>query len=118
MTAPTTLPFHVYAICAGSGPVVIGSYGSESEQRTAYALAKRRLQAGDYFSSDVRDIALGEDPEWRRNRQVMPVDIAMIFGGATDTQTVAVANPITDTNPMPSSVHEHRGSLIQKGLFQ
>lgn len=60
--------FCIYAICAGSGPVVIGRYESESEQRTAYALAKRRLQAGDYFSSDVRDIALGEDPEWRQSR--------------------------------------------------
>ena len=66
MTATT--PFHVYAICAGSGPVVIGSYGSESEQRTAYNRAKARLVAGDYYSPDVRDIALGEDPEWRQSR--------------------------------------------------
>lgn len=87
MTAPT-LPFYVYAICAGSGPVVIGRYESESEQRRAYIAARKRLIEGGY-SPDVRDIALGEDPEWRRNRQVTPVDIAMILGGATDTQTVA-----------------------------
>ena len=93
MTAPT--PFHVYAICAGSGPVVIGRYESESEQRTAYALAKRRLHAGDYFSSDVRDIALGEDPEWRRNRQVTPVDIAMILGGPRHADR---GKPMADCN--------------------
>lgn len=28
--------FCIYAICAGSGPVVIGSYGSASDQRRAY----------------------------------------------------------------------------------
>ena len=65
MTAPT--PYHVYAICAGSGPVVIGSYGSESEQRRAYTAARKRLTEGGY-SPDVRDIALGEDPEWRHLR--------------------------------------------------
>ncbi len=67
MTAPT--PFHVYAICAGSGPVVIGSYGSESEQRRAYTAARKRLTEGGY-SPDVRDIALGEDPAYRQ-RAVM-----------------------------------------------
>ena len=63
------LPYHVYAICAGSGPVVIGSYGSESEQRRAYTAARKRLTEGGY-SPDVRDIALGEDPEWRQSRGV------------------------------------------------
>lgn len=64
MTAPA-LPFYVYAICAGSGPVVIGRYESEQEQRTAYIAARKRLIEGGY-SPDVRDIALGEDPEWRQ----------------------------------------------------
>ena len=65
MTAPT-LPFYVYAICAGSGPVVIGRYESESEQRRAYTAARKRLIEGGY-SPDVRDIALGEDPGWRQS---------------------------------------------------
>lgn len=109
MTAPT--PFHVYAICAGSGPVVIGRYESESEQRRAYIAARKRLIEGGY-SPDVRDIALGEDPAWRKERPAMSLAALEVFGGATGTQTVA------ETNPMPSSVHEHRGNLIQKGLFQ
>lgn len=66
MSAPA-LPFCIYAICAGSGPVVIGSYGSESERRRAYTAARKRLTEGGY-SPDVRDIALGEDPEWRQSR--------------------------------------------------
>lgn len=110
MTAPT-LPYRVYAICAGSGPVVIGRYESEQERNRAYRMAQQRLRDGGY-SPDVRDIALGEDPEWKKERPAMSLAALEVFGGATGTQTVA------ETNPMPSSVHEHRGNLIQKGLFQ
>ena len=59
MTAPT--PFHVYAICAGSGPVVIGSYGSASDQRRAYRDALATLRDGGYDRDVVRiKVALGE----------------------------------------------------------
>jgi len=56
MTAPT--PYRIYAICAGSGPVVIGSYGSESEQRRAYRDALATLRDGGY-DRDVVRIELG-----------------------------------------------------------
>ena len=56
MTAPTT-PYHVYAICAGSGPVVIGSYGSASDQRRAYRDALATLRDGGY-DRDVVGIEL------------------------------------------------------------
>lgn len=52
------LPYHVYAICAGSGPVVIGSYGSASDQRRAYRDALATLRDGGY-DRDVMRIELG-----------------------------------------------------------
>ena len=63
----TTHPFHLYAICAGSGPVIVGTYATEQELRSAYALARKRLAEGSYYSADVRDFALGEDPAYRQS---------------------------------------------------
>ena len=54
----TTAPFHVIAICAGSGPVVIGSYRSARDQRRAYRDALATLRDGGY-DRDVVRIELG-----------------------------------------------------------
>lgn len=59
--------FPLYALTTHDGPVVIGRYESESEQRRAYTAARKRLIEGGY-SPDVRDIALGEDPGLRHIR--------------------------------------------------
>lgn len=86
--------FCIYAICAGSGSVVIGRYESESEQRRAYTVARKRLIEGGY-SPDVRDIALGEDPEWKKARQVMSLAALEVLGGGSPE---ARAPPLGDGN--------------------
>lgn len=63
----TTNPFQLYAICAGSGPVIVGTYQTEQELRKAYDKARKRLADGSYYSADVRDFALGEDPSYRQS---------------------------------------------------
>ncbi len=93
MTAPT-LPYRVYAICAGSGPVVIGRYESEQERNRAYRMAQQRLRDGGY-SPDVRDIALGEDPEWKKERPAMSLAALEVFG---DGSPEARAPPLGDGN--------------------
>lgn len=78
MTPPSPVPaperpWLVYAICEGSGPVVIGAYETEPEQRRAYTAARKRLADGGY-SADVRDVAVGEDPAYRKHIEPLPSD--------------------------------------------
>lgn len=82
-------PYRLYAMCDGSGPVIVGTYATEPEQRAAYRVAMQRLAEGSYYAEEVRDFALGEDPEWRKSQPVVAVDFAGLFGGAGDTQIPA-----------------------------
>lgn len=66
-----TAPYLVIAQTTSSGPVVLGRYETEKEQRRQYALAVRCLAEGGF--SDVTAIELAS-------------------GEATDTQTVALEN--------------------------
>lgn len=60
-------PYWLYAMVQGSGPVVVGTYATELELRKAYTAAKNRLASGSYYSSDVKDFAVGEDPSFRQS---------------------------------------------------
>lgn len=85
-------PYLLYAqiVGAGQGPVVVGEYPDEATRRRAYNEAMRRLADGGY-SDEVKDFALGEDPEFRKSRQAIAGSESLLelFGGAGDTQTAA-----------------------------